>query len=172
MIGKKVGTNLYIHSSMIYTLPEEVRDYISELKALFFMEKWGKDFNIVKYDVKTNDVSFIFSPDFDTSDEPLVDIVYNIKNKHLAKIIDYTTRDEAKRQIYHHKWTMVGEDYEGFDVKNSKNRSDWWENHPVVLERKKNDKTFKSRIGMYGYWKELMTEIKKYDGGEYGYSIT
>jgi hypothetical protein len=45
--------------------------------------------------------------------------------------------------IYHHKWLFVADDYDGFDVEESKARSDAWLALPEVD---------KSRIGRACYW--------------------
>ena len=163
MVGKKVGQNLYIHKSAIEDMPSKLCSKIRSLERAFITNNWGKDYNLIKINNLTGDVSFMLSNDFDTSDEPMLDTVYLIRNNRLVKTTDYTKRELSKRQIYHHKWTMVDDYYRGFDLNASKERSEWWLHHPVVALRRTNDKSFNSKIGMVGYWQDLMNEIKMFD---------
>ena len=51
----------------------------------------------------------------------------------------------ADPYIYHHKWLFVAEDYAGFDVEESKRRSQQW----IALEG-----VDRSRIGRKRYWEQ------------------
>lgn len=161
--GKHVGDRVYIHRTLVGALPRELHDKLQELGELFFKNKWGEGYNIIKLDIFSDDVSFILSDEFDVVDEPRIDFAYVIRDKKLFRTIDYSKYKKESIPIYHHKWAFVGEDYKGFNVEESKKRSEWWENHPVVLNRKKADKYFKSKIGSTGYWNELLKEIDEYD---------
>ena len=163
LFGKLVGDNLYLHRSAIYSLPKELCYELLHLDSLFFTNKWGEGYNIIKLDMRNDVISFILSSEFDTVDEPCIDVVHIIKNNKLDRVIDYRKRDKSKVPIYHHKWIMVTHGYKGFDVRSSKERTMWWTNHPVVLVRRLEDKYFKSKIGMYGYWQDLLRVMKKYD---------
>ena len=55
--------------------------------------------------------------------------------------------------IYHHKWLFVADDYDGFDVEESKSRSDAWLALPQVD---------KSRIGRACYWHTHV--VRRLDG--------
>ena len=161
--GKHVGDRVYIHRTSIAMLPEELHDRLQELDELFFKNKWGKGYNIIKLDILSDDVSFILSDEFDVVDEPRIDFAYVIRDKKLFRVIDYSKYKKESISIYHHKWSFVSPHYKGFDIEKSKRRSEWWENHPVVLKRKKEDKYFKSKIGSTGYWNKLLEEIGDYD---------
>lgn len=158
--GKKVGDNIYFHKSLMSILPKELYSKLLELDRKFYKYKWGIGYNIIKIDMRNDVVSFIMSEEFDRIDEPCIDLVYVLKENSYPKEIDYTDRNKDIIPIYHHKWMFVSDFYKGFDVIESKERSDWWEKHPVVLKRKSEDKYFKSRIGLYGYWKEVLKEIE------------
>jgi len=161
--GKHVSDRVYIHRCVIAMLPQELHDKLQKLDELFFRNKWGKGYNIIKLDIFSDDISFILSEEFDIVDEPRIDYAYIIRDKKLFRRIDYSKFKKEMVPIYHHKWMFVALYYKGFDIEKSKRRSEWWENHPVVLERKKNDKFFKSKIGSYGYWNKLLEEIDAYD---------
>ncbi len=86
-------------------------------------------------------VSFIHSADFDSADEPTVGDLYTIKVDGSASF----RRQLADPWIYHHKWLFVAEDYKGFDVESSKDRSRHWLALDVIDFR---------RIGRRSFWHE------------------
>lgn len=95
-------------------------------------------------------MSFIASPDFDTTDEPTVGDVVTVST-------DGASRRRSQRadpQIYHHKWLFVADDCTGFDVAASKRRSATW----LAL-----DDVDKSRIGTRSYWDEHV--VPRIDSG-------
>jgi hypothetical protein len=115
-VGKTSGKFTYVHKNYESTIPDQRR--LSKCKQAMMSKIGNVDYNVIKYN---NDGRFTFfkSPDFDTAHEPkagkyvLVDEDDNIKEGHA-------------KAIWHHKWTMVGDDYEGFDCDGSYKRSyDW-----------------------------------------------
>ena len=92
-----------------------------------------------KWNRRTDDVSFIQSPDWDTAPEPIV-------GDSVKVAADGSTRFRAANrenpQIYHHKHEFVAPDYDGFSLAESRKRSQQW-------EALKPDKT---RIGYRHYW--------------------
>ena len=52
-------------------------------------------------------------------------------------------KQKSSPQIYHHKWLFVTDDYPGFDVEESKNRSRKWVSLPNIDY---------SRIGYKKFW--------------------
>ena len=161
--GKHVVYNHYIHKSLLPEMPIELHKEINMLDKKLYFHNSDAIYNIIKIDTRKDTISFILSKEFDKMDEPCLDTVYVMKSFGKMKVIDYTHRNKDNIPVYHHKWMMVGGDYDGFDVKESYKRSEWWYNHPVVLDRKKKDRFFKARVGMYGYWNELLKEMNKYD---------
>jgi hypothetical protein len=161
--AKVIGSTFYIHRSAEWCLPQKLAEKVFELDNLFFKYKWGDACNIIKYDVKTDNASIIYSENFDREDFPTIDKVYVIKNKELSRIIDYTKRDVDNKQVYHHKWMMVSREYKGFNVRRSELLSDWWTQHPIIVKKMKEIPMFKSRIGYYGYWKQVLEEMQQYD---------
>lgn len=138
-VGKKMGSDLYFHKKYI----NEVLKNDIELYQ-FCKSKLPKNFNfnIIKYNKKDRYITFIYSPDFDKADEPIVSDAYKITEN--GKIT--LTKQKRIPQIYHHKWLFVKDDYAGFDVEESKNRSKKW--------LKISDKINMSKIGSSKYWED------------------
>ena len=131
-VGKSIGGCIYIHrqyESVFGEILLRAKNHISE----------NLEYTVVKFNRLTGAVSFINSPDFDTAHEPTVGQVLTVRS-------DGTV---AKRKqlndpyIYHHKWLFVRDDYEGFDVEQSKDRS------RRLLAMSDVDR---KRIGKQSYW--------------------
>ena len=113
---------------------------IRQAKARIFADF---DYTVVKYSFRTDNVTFVASPDFDTSPEP-------IAGDHWMVSADGATRFRSALSdpyIYRHKWLMVSDDYQGFDVEESKERSGCWLALPHIA---------KSRIGWKSYWERIV----------------
>jgi len=136
-VGKKMGNDLYIH-----------KDYAEEYIDKYFYNRLkrqlpkGFKYTVVKYNKKNETISFIYSPDFDTADEPIVSDAYKVTKD--GKITH--TREKSTPQIYHHKWLFVKDDYKGFNVGKSRDRSRRWLDVSGEINM--------SKIGSKGYWEE------------------
>ena len=101
----------------------------------------------MKFDGRSGAVSFVQASDFDASDEPTVGAAITVR-------ANGTTRRReqlADPFIYHHKWLFVADDYGGFDVDASKQRSKRW----TEL-----DGVDRSRIGVRSYWeREVLSRL-------------
>ncbi|XZH78725.1 hypothetical protein ACSW8S_17820 (plasmid) [Clostridium perfringens] len=150
MIGKPMMGALHIHKSAIDTLSDEyLKLYNDKVK---FVDEF--DYDIIKLDLNKNEVSFTKSRDWDVSTEPEVGDRITIKSDNSVKKI------KASSLIYHHKWMFVKDDYKGFDVEESKKRSEYWMNHPHVLNLKADKaEKFNFKIGRINYWKEKVCNI-------------
>ena len=158
-VGKQVGSTIYLHKSVEDKLPKEI---------LFTTKnKIPNDFNydIVKYDESNGNVTFISSPDWDISDEPIVGNAILIRGDGSERFI----KQKESPQIYHHKWLFVNDNYKGFNSEDSKERSRKWLKIPNIEFNK---------IGYKNYWdtnivpyinenkimkKELITEMSYTD---------
>ena len=150
-VGKRVGNNLYIHISATNTLTNEE---ISLVYQKICLELNYFDYNILKINTKENKVSFINSLDWDIVSEPEVGDCYSVNEKNEIKFI------KSKGQIYHHKWQFVQEDYEYFDVAESKRWSETWQNSDVVKQLKIKDKNYLCKIGYKDYFdREIKNKI-------------
>ena len=132
-VGKQVGSTIYLHKSVEDRLPTTIVDNAKD--------KLPQDFNydIVKYDEKNGNVTFISSPDWDIADEPLVGDAVLIRGDGSIRYME----QRKSPQIYHHKWLFVGDDYQGFNVPDSMDRSKEWLSIPNINFNK---------IGYKNYW--------------------
>lgn len=136
-VGKQMGKTIYLHHTY-------AKDYIDRevyTNAINHLPN-NNEFiwDIVKYDESNGNISFISSPDFNDVDEPTVGNSYLIKINGEVKF----TKQKDNFQIYHHKWLFVKDDYEGFNVEDSKKRSEYW----LTIS----DKINMSKIGYSDYW--------------------
>lgn len=150
-IGKLVMNCLYIHKSALDTLLDDEKELVYE-KIKYLSEDFV--FDIIKIDMKNNTVSFTQSLDWDTSDEPEVGARITVKSDN--SII----KRKKSTLIYHHKWAFVKDSYTGFDVEQSKKRSEYWENHPSIIALKEDkDEKFFFKIGQKKYWEEKVRSV-------------
>lgn len=131
-VGKRMGRTIYVHRLyMADVVPEKT------LRAALLCLPHGFQFDVVKYDLSNQALSFISSPDWDETDEPSVGEAYRVRRGgHLKRI-------PPSGKIYHHKWIFVRDDYEGFNVTESFERSEKWLTLPDVDM---------SRIGSAEFW--------------------
>ena len=131
-IGKQIGGVVYVHRTAEDVLPEAVLSRAKERCPAVF------DYHVVKYDYRRGIVSFVQSSDFDQSPEPSVEQVVTVYPD--GRAVPRSYRDPP---IYHHKWLFVREEYDGFDVGESRTRSE----RIMTLEGVDH-----SRIGKRQYW--------------------
>jgi len=137
-IGKEIGGALYLHRDYEQLLGEPLSRAKERLPA-------GFEYTIVKYSFRTGNVTFVASPDFDSNPEPTVGDRWIIPPEAAARF----RAELPDPYIYHHKWLMVADDYERFDVEQSKERSRLWLVLPDVD---------KSRIGRKSYWEQVVVQ--------------
>lgn len=84
-------------------------------------------------------------------------VVRGVKYLHKSNIketadgIYKLTKKKSNPQIYHHKWTFVSSDYNGFSVEQSKLRSEAWESKLKGVN--------KAKIGYKDYWKQCLYSV-------------
>ena len=131
-IGKEIGYAVYLH-----------RDYDDRLGEPV---EWAKrhlpehyEYTVVKLNQRNDAVSFIDCPNFDSEHEPVIRgiVVVNADGSVQRRTMP------SDPYIYHHKWLFVMDDYQGFDVERSKDRSRCWTSLQDVD---------RSRIGKKSYW--------------------
>lgn len=150
-VGKAIGGSIYVHKKYAdQVVPAE------RLKAAKDALPKDHKYTVIKYTPANDSLSFIHSPDFESADEPTVgDSVRVSKDNSIAK-----RPASADPEIYHHKWLMVPDEHEGFDVKASKKRSSEWMKKPDVDY---------SRIGRKSHWDEFMKKSEALEKEDYGY---
>ena len=136
-VGKRVGSCVYVHK--LYedeVIPAKILK--AAKKYLSCSKKFSYD--CVKWDKKTNNITFQWSPTFDYLDEPIIDMCFLVKADGTSRILP----QKKDPQIWHHKWMWVKDDYSGFNVEKSKLRSELWKNKVTKEERRK--------IGFLSFW--------------------
>ena len=145
---KKVGYAFYVHKSnlneLLSVLSVEDRERVVRVIDLSQMFLFV-DFDIVKFDSKTKNVSLIRCSTWDTLNEPIVEDSYCFHPDFSYKVIKGGTK------VYHNKWQFVSDNYQGFDVGEAKLRTQEWNKIPNI-------KGLKSKIGNKDYWYALLRE--------------
>lgn len=134
-VGKVVGDCVYVHKSALKrsAVPAEVVEARAESLPPDF------DYQIIKWNRRSGDVSFIKSPDWDSASEPTVGDSVKVDAQGQSKL---RRANPDNPQIYHHKYQFVDASYGGFNVAESRRHAEEW-------ERLQPDK---SRIGYKKYW--------------------
>ena len=140
-VGKRIGGVVYIHRSI---LPHE--DYSPIVEDALSILDQDFHFEVIKIDKKNSSVSFIQCEDWNTAHEPTVGDSYKV-NVETGESKLRKARVKNK-QIYHHKWMFVNDDYTGFDIEEAKQRSKSWENSSIEYDPK--------RIGNFDYWNKVV----------------
>ena len=131
-VGKEIGGAVYLHRSYEHKLGNVLVAAKTKLPDAF-------DYQVVKYNFRSEAVSFIQCAEFDTMPEPIVGEIATVD-------VDGNIRKRQQShdpEIYHHKWLFVADDYGGFDVEQSMRRSLAWMSLDGV-DRK--------RIGRKSHW--------------------
>lgn len=135
-VGKEIGYAVYVH-----------RDYEDRLGKTV---EWAKrhlpehyEYSVVKLNQRNDSVSFIHCPGFDVEHEPAITAIVVVNAS--GQVQRRTTPTDP--YIYHHKWLFVADDYQGFDVAESKSRSEQW----IALGN-----VDRSRIGRKSFWEEFV----------------
>lgn len=143
---KKIGGAIYIHRSNVDELTQEQLDLVWDRWAMLADTDYPcNSFEVIK--IKNDTVSFIECEGWDELREPVVGNAYNVKADGSVKL---TKKRKNNPQIYHHKWMFVPEDYEGFDVEESKEWSKKWLS--VV------PKGLSSSLGSINNWKKFLLD--------------
>lgn len=133
-VGKLIGGYLYLHRNYVNDLPNDMQHKVAEAEQALD----GFKYNVVKIGMNTNVVAFINSRDFDTAPEPTV-------GDYILVDLDRDTEKEGKSgAIWHHKWLWVKDDYKGFDVDESYERSEKYLKMDIDF----------SRIGNKKFWED------------------
>jgi hypothetical protein len=120
-VGKEIGGAVYVHRNYASIFGADVMNMASRLPPDF-------EFAVVKYQVQTGAVTFIECPTFDTLPEPVLERTCRVRPDGIS-IVRQPLSDPY---IYHHKWLFVDDDYIGFDVEDSRRRSQAWMQLPSI----------------------------------------
>lgn len=169
-IGKEIGGSVYLHRNYVENHPRIPRNaYLTALSTLQTKHP-AHLFNIVRYGYSGPDkgsFSFIYSPDFDTSPEPISGNSIRVNPDGSTKF----TQQKNDPQIYHHKHLWVNDDYTGFDVQKSKDRSAHY--NPIIDKLKETNPKIRSRMGTLSVWqKEVLPHLEDINTKSYKQFIT
>ena len=131
-VGKEIGGAVYVHRKYVGVFGSAFEEARKCLPSDFA-------YTVVKLTLATKTVSFIWVDDFDIAAEPTVGEVIAVRPNASYRRM----KPPSDPYIYHHKWLFVTDEYSGFDVEESKQRSSAWLSLPDVD---------KSRIGRRKYW--------------------
>ena len=153
-IGKKVGSAIYVHRDYIQEMIYDhgLIDHALYEKACFKGLIAYRNWDILKWDKNKGTFSFIYCPMFDEHNEPEVLHVKTV-NLLTRKITNRSFEDSKNPPIYHHKWLMVGEDHNKFNLSSAKKRSERIEE---VIKQHRIDK---KKIGFKKYWEEVVLPL-------------
>lgn len=145
-VGKFIGGSVYVHRQYEGVLPVKA---FQEAKKLAL--GYGDSYTIIKYNFKTGSFTFIWCSDFDSANEPTMGKAVLCQRGKWAGFFTRLINPPADPWIYHHKWLMVGDDYQNFDAAASRARSERWMQLKGIN---------KSRIGKKSVWeKEVVPKL-------------
>jgi hypothetical protein len=153
-VGKRMGDVVYVHRSALGTMPDDVQAYVRARHEV----AQEPDFDVVKYSPKLGNVTFITTDDWDGNPEPMLVATVLVRADGSVHAEDVA----HKQLIYHRKWEFVAPDYPGFDWRASRARTEYYEQHPYIIDLKKNGvdgKMFSSLIGRYPFWKQYVLDV-------------
>ncbi len=120
-VGKQIGGFVYLHRDYINLIPEDkYKEVTDAYNTVVDVTGAAPEFNVIKVGKNKSVITFINSPDFDTSPEPTVGEYINVN------LDTDNVRPGRSNSIWHHKWLWVQDDYSGFDVQESIERSKQW----------------------------------------------
>lgn len=146
-VGKKIDKNIWFHKNYI-------NDFLKKEDFKKFKENLPENFEyqVIRYNEKDNEILFIKASDFDTSHEPIIEDAYKVKKEGTDYKVSYSKANEKNPLIYHHKWLFVKDDYQGFSVQESKERSVEWKSVLGV------NKELSNKIGRLDFWDNWLAE--------------
>ncbi len=144
-VGKSIGGCVYLHRD--YTIEAVPAKYFEPLYQCWCQDMHQR-YDVMKINLKTGALTLIWCDNFDGLDEPAIVKTLLIRADGTHKKTVYNPDKDP--WIYHHKWLMVRDDYTGFNVEESKERSRSWLALPGVDS---------SRIGKRSYWEEHVVPV-------------
>lgn len=142
IVGKSINGYVYLHKMYIGLLFPDLVDTVE-----FYENQMNWTFNLLKVKIDKSSISFVNCTEFDTVDEPTVGTVWRLDLTNGQIVMG-----EYNHYVYHHKWLWVQDDYDGFDVQESKLRSFKW--LKLNLDKKK--------IGSKTYWQQILDKYNDF----------
>jgi uncharacterized protein (TIGR02594 family) len=157
-VGKEMGGIIYVHRQYLNRAPQAVQN---QIKAAEKHIPADFSYTHLKFNPKTGEVGFQLSRDFDTANEPTVNVSYLVKPD--GSVTRTPRSGESDQQIWHHKWMWVDQGYPGFDYAESVQRSIDWNmaierNKDALLEKTKGAAVH-SKIGSKAFWESEIVPL-------------
>ena len=154
--GKSIGGKIYAHMDYLNQI---IKDESKIEKAIELLEdarlyKEAFSYNCFCWNPKENIILFQEGPDFDSAPEPKVGYIIKVN-------LDTNNVEKSKKpyeQIWHHKWLWVDNNYDGFDVADSWNRSKYYATKVLESPNGSNIKNWNNQLRRYGL-ENLINEI-------------
>lgn len=149
-IGKYIGGYVYIHKSEINNIS------MPDLPHMISLAPAGTNYDVIKIDISNtqdSSITLIESPDFLTSNEPLVGncVKITINTEGQLSIRNFAARSK-NQMVYHHKWLFVSETSHLFCIKQAMERSLEW------LPAAKKTNVNKQQIGGSNFWDQWLLD--------------
>ncbi len=119
--GRMLGTRLQAHASFIKDVVPTLVLANAKRAAEEFCPAILRIHNAFHFNLADQSLSFDYSPDFDHSDEPVLAASFTVHADGTSQFIPIA----MDPIIWPHKWLWVADNYSGFDVKQSMQRSLW-----------------------------------------------
>ncbi|MBF2058106.1 MAG: DNA phosphorothioation-associated putative methyltransferase [Cyanobacterium sp. T60_A2020_053] len=106
-VGKKLPNHLYIHTSALPALHEDIQKFEQKVRQHF---KLKNDFTLVKFNLQEAKLSYLYYPEFDINPHPSISksILVNL-SENTIKTYEYNQSENPA--ILHRKETFVTSDY-------------------------------------------------------------
>lgn len=118
-VGKFVTDMVFVHKN--YAREVIPSDLLDKAEKILKEKKPDFDYKAIRWNTKTGEIRFDEAPNFDTAPEPVAGNTVAISS-------DGKVTEKYSPNIWHHKWMWVKDDYKGFDIKESWERSRKWLN--------------------------------------------
>ena len=142
-VGKDIGGEVYLHRDYESLIPDQ--QALKKAKTALKQKHPEFTYNVLKFS-KAGAFTFFDSLDFDTADEPVAGKYVNVSPS-------LELKTGVTKNIWHHKWLWVKDDYGGFNVEQAFERSKEW------LKLPNSDFT---RIGNPEFWnKHVASKLHK-----------
>lgn len=141
VVGKYINNYIYFHRKY---LPLVFPDLVEIMKKFDSIQ-----YNLLKISRNRNEVYLVNCIEFDSVPEPRVGTIIKVDMVY-EKIGDPINYDYY---VYHDKWKWVTDDYQGFDVEESKRRSLKWRQYNLDT----------TKIGHKKNWDKILEKYNNFE---------
>ena len=131
--GRMLGTRWQAHANYTKDVVPTVILANAQRAADEFCPAILRIHNAIHFNLADQSFSFDYSPDFDHSDEPVLAASFTVHADGSSQFIPIA----MDPIIWPHKWLWVTDEYAGFDIKQSMQRSLWLCSLAPMAEQKK-----------------------------------